>query len=131
MNDRAILLYDGVCSFCNSSVQFILKRDPRGYFRFAAQQSNTGEALMKVHEVENVDGIVLIEGEKCYVKTDAVARICRYLPWPWRLGAALIMIPGFVREYGYGVFARNRYRWFGKQDSCMLPTSEQRSRFLD
>ncbi|WP_028562179.1 thiol-disulfide oxidoreductase DCC family protein [Paenibacillus pinihumi] len=131
MNNEAILLYDGVCSFCNSSVQFILKRDPHGYFRFAAQQSDTGQKLMKDHGTEHVDGIVLIEGNRSYVKTDAVVRICRHLPWPWRLGAALVVIPRFAREFAYGIFARNRYRWFGKLDSCMLPTPEQRSRFID
>lgn len=131
MSEHAIVLYDGVCSFCHSSVQFILQRDRRGYFQFAAQQGEVGRELLKQYGLQGLEGIVLVEGGRAYSNSTAVLRICRGLPWPWKLAAGALIVPRPLRDGIYSFIARNRYRWFGKADSCMLPSMEQRARFLD
>lgn len=129
---KGIILFDGVCNFCNQSVQFIIKRDPSGYFQFTPLQSDVGQRLLKRHNVpEHVDSIVLIDNGKPYVKSSAALRICKNLHGAWKILYIFLFTPRSIRDYFYDFFAKNRYKWFGKQDSCMLPSPEIRKRFLD
>lgn len=127
-----IILFDGECNFCDSSVQFIIKRDPKGLFHFASLQSPTGQELQKKYGVpEDIDSIVLIEKDKSYYKSAAALRICRHLKEAWKLFYGFIIVPRFIRNAAYDVIAKNRYKWFGKkEESCMLPSPSVRKRFL-
>lgn len=127
-----IILFDGVCNFCNSSVLFIIKRDPTGYFKFASLQSEKGQQLLKQYGVsKEIDSLIVIEKQKVYIKSSAALQICRKLTGFWRFFSILMVFPSIFRDYLYDMIAKNRYYWFGKRDSCMLPTSEMKKRFLD
>ena len=131
-----VLLYDGVCGFCNKSVQSILDHDRRGTLRFAALQSDYGQAVIERHrELRGVDSVVFVEshagGERVYIRSDAALKVAAYLGGFWKLFLAAKVIPRGLRDYLYDLFARNRYNLFGKYDTCMLPPPEVRSRFLD
>ncbi len=131
-----VLLYDGVCGFCNKTVQMILDRDRRGEMRFAALQSDYGRAVVGRHpELRGVDSVVFVEtargGERVYVRSDAALKVADYLGGLWKLFLAAKVVPRALRDYFYDLFARNRYRLFGKSDACMLPPPEVRERFLD
>jgi predicted DCC family thiol-disulfide oxidoreductase YuxK len=135
--DAPVLLYDGVCGFCNKTVQMILDHDRKGTMRFAALQSDYGRAVVERHaELRGVDSVVYVEhseerGERVYVRSDAALRVLKYLGGAWRLLLVAYVLPRPVRDFFYDLFARNRYRLFGKYESCMLPPPEVRSRFLD
>ena len=131
-----VLLYDGVCGFCNKSVQMILDHDRRGEIRFAALQSDYGQSVIERHpELRGVDSVVYVEptpgGERVHVRSDAALKVAAYLGGFWKLFLAARVMPRPLRDYFYDLFARNRYKLFGKYDSCMLPPPEVRSRFLD
>lgn len=131
MKAQAIILFDGVCNLCNSSVQFIIRRDPAAYFSFASLQSEIGQQLLQEHQYHGqLDSVILIENNKLYAKSDAALRIVRRLP-SWRILSAGRFIPRSIRDSIYQFVAKHRYRWFGKQEVCMLPSPEIRSRFLD
>jgi predicted DCC family thiol-disulfide oxidoreductase YuxK len=132
-----ILLYDGVCGFCNGAVQFILARDPGGAMRFSPLQSDVGEALKERHpSLRDVDSVVYVEPaddparERVWVRSAAALKVAAYLGGPWRLLLALRLVPAPVRDSLYDLFARYRYRLFGKHESCMLPSREARGRFI-
>jgi len=133
-----VLLYDGVCGFCNKTVQMILERDPAGTMRFAALQSDYGRAVVERHaSLRGVDSVVYVENadgggvERVFVRSDAALKVVAYLGGLWKIFLAAYVIPKPLRDYFYDLFARNRYRVFGKYDACMLPPPEVRSRFLD
>ncbi len=131
-----VLLYDGVCGFCNKTVQMILDRDRRGEMRFAALQSDYGRGVVARHpELEGVDSVVLVEraggAERVYVRSEAALRVAAYLGGVWRFFLLARVIPAPVRDFFYNLVARYRYRLFGKYESCMLPPPQVRSRFLD
>ncbi len=129
----AIILFDGVCNLCNSSVQLVIKNDPKGYFKFASLQSAAGQALLQQHNIpvdNNPDSLVLIEHNKVYKFSTAALRIARKLSGLYPLLYAFIVIPPFIRNGVYKFIARNRYRWWGKQERCWLPSPELKSRFL-
>jgi len=126
-----IILFDGVCNFCDSSVQFIIKYDQAAYFQFASIQSDAGQALLAQYEVpENIDSVILIEQGKVYFESTAALKICRRLDGFWPVCYIFVMIPSFIRNKMYRLFARNRYRLFGRKEVCLLPTPSQRKRFL-
>ncbi len=134
---RALLLYDGVCALCNGVVKFLMKRDRGDRFRYAPLQSGLGrEVLARFGIREFPDGVVLVVNaltadERLYQRSDAVAASLRQLDGFWRgLGRALGLIPRWLREWGYGVVARYRYRVFGRYDSCPVPSTEERGRLL-
>ncbi|PLS18862.1 thiol-disulfide oxidoreductase [Bacillus sp. M6-12] len=128
---QGIILFDGDCSFCNRSVQFIIKRDPKGYFQFASQQSEIGQELRKKYRIpDNIDSLLLIENNHCYQESTAVLKICKHLTGVWKAGFLFLFIPKPLRDFFYRIIAKNRYKWFGKQDRCMLPSPEIRNRFL-
>jgi predicted DCC family thiol-disulfide oxidoreductase YuxK len=141
----AILLFDGVCNFCDASVNFIIAHDRAGYFKFAPLQSEAGQELTRkfglefaaLSEKENgpgeaipIDSVVLIEDEKAYTHSTAALRIARKLDGIWSWGYAFIVVPKTIRDFFYKLFARHRYRLFGKKDVCMMPTPELKQRFL-
>ncbi|WP_028593266.1 thiol-disulfide oxidoreductase DCC family protein [Paenibacillus assamensis] len=126
-----VILFDGECNFCDHSVQFIIKRDPQAQYKFAAIQSEIGQQLMKEYNVPSrIDSVILIQDEKYYVKSSAALRICKGLKGGWKLLYYLLVVPRVVRDLMYDQIASNRYKWFGKKDSCMLPSPDVRKRFL-
>jgi predicted DCC family thiol-disulfide oxidoreductase YuxK len=126
-----IILFDGVCNFCNGSVQFIIKRDQNKYFKFASLQSEVGAKLLMEYGVNSsLDSFVLIEDGKLYTKSEAALLVCRSLNGLWKWGYAFRIIPLPIRNWIYEMIAKNRYRWFGKRDSCMIPSKEDQERFL-
>lgn len=129
---EAIVLFDGVCNLCNGAVQFIIKRDRHERFRFAAQQSEAGQRLLHKFGLDpnELGTMVLVEGGQCYVRSDAALRIARKLDGLWPGCYAGIVVPRPIRNAVYGWVARNRYRWFGRQESCMLPTPAMARRFV-
>lgn len=132
MSDKPIILFDGVCNLCNWSVQFIIKRDPKAYFRFASIQSTTGKQLLQERGVhaQDINSFVLIEGQSCLMRSDAALGVAKNLAGLWSLLIVLYIIPHAIRDLGYDLIARNRYKWFGKQNSCMIPSKELLDRFL-
>jgi predicted DCC family thiol-disulfide oxidoreductase YuxK len=126
-----IILFDGECNFCNSSVQFIIKRDKKAIFRFASIQSDVGKEIVRKHNASlDVDSLILVEHNKCYYKSSAVFRICKRLKGAWKLFYFLIVLPNPLRDYFYDLVAKNRYKWFGKKTDCMMPSPDIRNRFL-
>lgn len=129
----AVVLFDGVCNFCNSSVQFIIKNDTKAYFSFAPLQSEFAQNILSKHRLEaaNFDSVVLIENNKCFTKTNAALRIARRLNGIYPLAFyAFYPIPNFLRDWTYNLIAKYRYKIWGKKESCMIPSPEVRQRFL-
>jgi predicted DCC family thiol-disulfide oxidoreductase YuxK len=131
-DDKAVLIFDGVCNFCNSSVRFVMDRDRRGRFLFASNQSDAGSALLRRFGVdpESVQSVYLVGGDRIWSKSSASLQIARRMPFPWNLAVAFVVVPRFLRDWVYDWIASNRYRWFGKADQCRLPTEAERGRFL-
>ena len=127
-----IVVFDGVCNLCNHSVQFILRHEAAPHFQFAPLQTPAGTRLMKAFgfSVDEAKTFVLITDGKPYAKSDAAIRIARHLKGAWKLAGLIRVVPRPIRDWIYDVVARNRYRWFGKTDACMVPTPELRARFL-
>lgn len=131
--DRPVLLFDGECNLCNGLVQWVIERDPEGTFRFAALQSDAGQALLEAHDLptDDFDTFVVVDGDESYTRSDAAMRVLKGLGLPYSLGYSAVVVPRFVRDGAYDVVADHRYGWFGKRDACMVPTPERRERFLD
>jgi predicted DCC family thiol-disulfide oxidoreductase YuxK len=129
---EAIVLFDGMCNFCNGAVNWVIERDKAGYFKFAALQSGVGEELAAKHGIDRseTDSVMLVEDDKLYTFSTAALRIARKLDGIWSWMYAFIVVPKPIRDFFYKLFARYRYRLFGKRDACMLPTPEIRARFL-
>jgi predicted DCC family thiol-disulfide oxidoreductase YuxK len=134
---RALLLYDGVCALCNGVVQFLMKRDRRDRFRYAPLQSGLGREVLARFDIHTFpDGVMLLTDaltptEHLYQRSEAVAEALQRLSTPWRLaGRVLRLVPRPLRDWGYGIVVRFRYRLFGRYDACPIPPPEQRSRLL-
>lgn len=127
-----VILFDGVCNLCNVSVQWVLKRDQKGQFRFAALQSETGQRLLERfgQNRESFDTVVLVDGDRLFTRSDAAIEIARRLGKPWSWLALLRWIPKRPRDAAYDIVARHRYRWFGRRETCMLPRPEWKERFV-
>ncbi len=130
MSERPIILFDGECILCNGAVQFIIKHDQKGYFHFAALQSTFGEKLKKDHpELSSIDSIILVQNGKIKIESSAALSIAKNLEgWP-KFFYAFIIIPTTIRDYLYRLIARNRFKIYGKNESCMIPSKEIRDRF--
>ena len=128
-----ILLFDGVCNLCNGAVNFIIDRDPKGHFKFAALQSDFGQEKLKElgFDQEDFDSLVLLSGGKVYKKSSAALRIAKKLSGLYPLLFVFIIIPPFIRHALYDLIARNRYKWFGKRETCRMPTPELKARFVE
>lgn len=126
-------MFDSACNFCNAGVNFIIDNDPQKIFRFAALQSKAGKALLKKFNLsaDALDTAALIENGKAHTKSSAALRIMRKLRQPFPLFSFLFLVPPFLRDATYDIVAKNRYRWFGRRDSCRIPSPELKSRFLD
>ena len=127
---RSVLLFDGVCTLCNGFVRFIMGRDSAGTFQFAPLQSRAAQRLLEDAAQPLPDSFVLVEDGRLFKRSTAVLRVARGLGWPWSLAYAGIIVPRPLRDWLYDRIARNRYRWFGKSDVCMVPTPDVRARFL-
>ena len=126
-----IVLFDGECHFCDWSVQFIINHDLKELFYFASIKSDAGKKYLTKYQLPaNIDSIVLIEKEKVYVKSTAILRVCRHLRGAWKYLFIFRFVPSSVRDIAYDLIAKNRYKWFGKRDSCKLPPPNIRKRFL-
>lgn len=132
MNEKGIILFDGVCNLCNGFVHFIIRRDKNNYFKFASLQSETAkEILIRFGVQEKLKTIVFIENKKVYKRSTAALHICRRLQGAWPLLYGFIIVPPFLRDAVYNLVAKYRYQWFGKKDQCMLPTPALQSKFLE
>ena len=129
---HSIILFDGVCNLCNGAVNFVIKRDPGNVFKFAPLQEKQGALLLKTHaiDIQKLDSIVLIENENVYTKSSAALRIARKMSNLWPLFFVLLIIPSFIRDGVYDFIAKNRYKWFGKKEQCMIPTLGLKEKFL-
>lgn len=128
-----ILYFDGVCNLCNSTVQFIIKKDKRKELKFASLQSEVGQKVSKQLEEKygnTPDSLVLQHKGKLHIKSDAALQVSRLMGGVWPILAIFLIIPRFVRNAVYDWVARNRYKWYGKQDECMMPTKELKERFI-
>lgn len=131
-----LVLFDGVCNLCNSTVNFLLDRDRRGTLRFAALQSTSGRERLRALGYDVPDGappsLLFVEQGRVYDRSTAALRIARHLPGlGWRLASTLLFVPRPLRDAIYVFIAKNRYAWFGKSDACRVPTAELRNRFLE
>ena len=131
-NNILIILFDGVCNFCNSSVNFIIKRDKKNLFRFASLQSDAGQNYLSKFGLskEESSTIILIENDRYYSRSTAVLRIAKRLKGLWNLFYFFIIIPAPLRNFLYDFISKHRYKWFGKRDVCRIPTEEEKKRFL-
>lgn len=131
--EKKIILFDGVCNLCNGAITFIIKRDKKDVFRYSPLQSTIGKQLAAKHyiDLDSVDSIILISDNKAVAKSTAALRIAKHLSGGWPLMVVFLVLPAFLRDWVYDFIARNRYKWFGKKDACMIPTPELKSKFLD
>ena len=130
--EKYILLFDGVCNLCNGFVQFMIKRDPNGKFKYASLQSDTARKLLSRFGLpkDDFDSFVLIKGDKYYLKSTAALQVLKELGGVWSLFYAFIVLPRSFRDFIYDGVAKNRYRIFGKRNECMIPTPDLERRFL-
>jgi predicted DCC family thiol-disulfide oxidoreductase YuxK len=132
MNSKPIILFDGICNLCNGAVQFVIKHDPEGKFLFASLQSEAGQEVLKQYNLPagNFNSFILVQNEKIYNKSTAALKVARQMKGAWSWLYIFIVIPKFIRDAVYTWIAQNRYKWFGKKDTCMLPSPELKTRFL-
>lgn len=132
LNNKTILLFDGYCNLCQSSLQFVLKHEKKPELYFTSLQSDAGVQLLKHYSLDpnKVDSFVLIENNKAFVKSSAALRVLKYLKGLYPLGFGFIIVPQFIRNIVYDFIAKNRYKWYGKTDSCILPDKDLLKRFL-
>ena len=132
MEESPIVLFDGVCNYCNAMVNSSIRYDKKAILKFAALQSEAGKRLKEEYKVgPDIDSVILIDNGKVYTYSDAAIRIAKYLRWPAKIFYGFIVVPKFIRQPFYKWVARNRYKWFGKKENCMVPTPEVRARFLE
>jgi predicted DCC family thiol-disulfide oxidoreductase YuxK len=130
---KPIVLFDGVCNLCNGLVQFLIRRDKAARLRLASLQSQSGQALLAWcgQPLEDFNTMVFIEDRRAHFKSTAVLRILRHFPWPWPILSMALIIPPFLRNWFYDRVALNRYRLFGRRETCMMPTPDLKRRFLE
>lgn len=133
MEQHPVVLFDGVCNFCSGAVNFVIRQDKQKKLRFATLQSAAGQRLLQAYKLptQNFDSFVFIEKDKAYHSSTAGLKLYNHLPWYWKWTQLFWLVPRVVRDGLYKLVARNRYKWFGKKESCMVPTPDLRSRFLE
>ncbi|MCQ6264838.1 thiol-disulfide oxidoreductase DCC family protein [Fictibacillus sp. WQ 8-8] len=131
--DGSILLFDGVCNFCNGIVNFLIRQDKKGRISFGSLQSDAGQGLLSefLLPVQDFESLVYIKKGLIYQRSTAALEIARDLGGLWSVAYILVVIPKPLRDGLYSWIAKNRYRWFGKKDHCMIPTPDIRKRFID
>jgi predicted DCC family thiol-disulfide oxidoreductase YuxK len=127
-----IILFDGVCNLCNGAVTFLIKRDKQDRFRFAALESAVGRELLTKYgiDIKKTDSIILVRGDHAFIKAEAALHIARKMPGLWPALLIFNLLPNVLLNFFYDLVARNRYAWFGKKESCMIPTPALQSKFL-
>jgi len=133
LKDHQVILFDGVCNFCNYWVNFILARDKNDFFRFAALQSEAGQERLKKFNLSRTsfDTFILIDDENYFTKSTAALMIAEKLKSVVKLFYPFIFLPKPFRDYFYNLIAKNRYKFFGKREICRIPTEEERGKFFD
>ncbi len=132
MQENPVILFDGVCNYCNAMVNFAIRNDKKAILKFAPLQSEAGKRLKEEYKIApEIDSVILIEQDKVYAYSDAAIRISKYLRWPAKILYGLIIIPKFIRQPFYKWVAKNRYKWFGKKEECMIPAPDVKARFLN
>jgi len=131
-NNKAVILFDGVCILCNSSVQFVLKHDKKQHFVFAALQSDVARELLLHYPMEIIekDSIILIQNKKIYTESTAALLIAKEFVGFWKIFQVFWIVPKIIRDFFYNLIAKNRYKWFGKKETCMIPDKSVKNRFL-
>lgn len=132
MDQQPVILFDGVCNFCNNIVRFVIKRNNKSTIHFGALQSEAGRKLLEQYKFppDDIQTVIFIENGIAYTKSTAALRICRHLRGLWPLCYGFIIVPRFIRDGIYNWIAKNRYKWFGVRQECMIPTPEMKTRFL-
>ncbi len=132
LKDKGLVMFDGVCNFCNSSINFIIRNDKTDHFRFLTLQSERGQKIIKQYNLdpENLQTVILLENGRIYTRSTAALRIARKLKGGWKIFYGFIIVPAVLRDFFYNIVAKNRYKWWGKKESCMIPTPEVRKKFL-
>ncbi len=132
MNGNPIILFDGVCNFCNSSVNFVIKRNSKSNIMFAPLQSEAGQKLLKQYHMPPTDlqSFIFIENGVVFQRSTAALKVCRHLRGLWPLCYVFIIVPRFIRDGVYNWIAKNRYTWFGMRQECMVPSPRIKTRFL-
>ncbi len=133
-NNKKLILFDGVCNLCNSSVQYVIKHDKKDVFLFAPLQSNIGQTLIKKYNIDSnkIDSVLLYTpGKGITYKSTAALKIGAQLGFPTNLMVIFLIVPAIIRNWFYDFIAKNRYKWYGKKDACMIPTPELKGKFLD
>lgn len=132
-NEHPILLFDGICNYCNAVVNFIIRHDKKKIIHFAALQSVFGQKLLRENNLPTdvFESFLLLDKGKLYSKSTAGLRLYNKLPWYWKWVQLFWIVPKFLRNWIYSIIARNRYKWFGKKEECMIPTADVKERFLD
>ncbi|MBJ7882451.1 thiol-disulfide oxidoreductase DCC family protein [Gelidibacter salicanalis] len=131
--NKQLILFDGVCNLCNSSVQYVIKHDQQDIFRYTALQSEVGQEILEHYKIDTskTDSILLYSEENgIFYKSTAALKIASQLGFPRNIMVIFIIIPPFIRNWVYDFIAKNRYKWYGKKDECMIPTPELKSKFL-
>jgi predicted DCC family thiol-disulfide oxidoreductase YuxK len=130
---RPVIYFDGVCNLCNNSIQFVIKNDKKKQFLFATAQSDAGNKAINSYTSfkGRPDSVILVHKGIYYTRSAAALQVLRLLGGGWKLLYVFILVPPFLRNSIYDLIARNRYRWFGKSESCMMPDEELKSRFID
>ena len=133
MSNNPIILFDGVCNLCNGAVQYVIKHDEKGIFKFASLQGEHGQQLLKQYNLPaaELNSFVLVKDGKAFTKSTAALLVAKQLNGVVKSLYIFRFIPAFVRDAIYNFTARNRYRWFGRKDSCMIPSPELKARFLN
>ncbi|WP_299096666.1 thiol-disulfide oxidoreductase DCC family protein [Winogradskyella sp.] len=134
LKNKQLILFDGVCNLCNSSVLYVIKRDYENKFLFAPLQSNIAKSITSEYKIDTnkVDSILLYnpKKQKVYSKSTAALQVAKQLNFPTKLMAIFLVTPAFIRNWAYDYVAKNRYKWYGKKEACMIPTPELKAKFL-
>lgn len=130
--DQPLIIFDGECNLCEFSIKFIIKNDRQARFKFVSAQSDKGKVLQRLHGIDTFkDGsVILLKNDRVYVKSDAAVEIAKDLEGPWRLLHVVKFIPKSARDLVYSIISKNRYRWFGRKNQCLLPDKDLKDRFL-
>ena len=131
--ETGIVLFDGVCNFCNATVRFIIRKERKPELKFASLQSETGQSLLKKYNIEQDKwgSFVLIEDGKAYLRSSAGLRLCGRFKGLWPMMKIFLIVPAFIRDGVYNFISKNRYKWWGKSVSCQIPSPELRNRFIE
>ncbi len=133
MINEPVILFDGICNYCNSMVNFVIKRDKKASLKFTPLQSNVAQQLLAGNHflITDLSSFVFIEKDIIFTSSTAALRVCKYLNGLWPLMYGFIIVPKFIRDGIYNLISKNRYKWFGKKEKCMIPSPEIKERFLN